>query len=72
VFWPAEPPPPQVYFEVCQEQPTASSWLGLGLSYVGLGELDSAEECFAEANIINNLNPLVWGNLTLLVSLTTS
>lgn len=39
---------------------------------MGLGELDSAEECFAEANIINNLNPLVWGNLTLLVSLTTS
>ena len=56
----------EVYYEVCQSLPTASAWLGLGLSYVGLDDLDSAEECFSEANITNNQNPLVWGHLTLL------
>ncbi len=56
----------EVYYEVCQNIPTASSWLGLGLAYVGLDDLDSAEECFSEANITNNQNPLVWGHLTLL------
>ena len=56
----------EVYYEVCQSIPTASSWLGLGLAYVGLDDLDSAEECFSEANITNNQNPLVWGHLTLL------
>lgn len=56
----------EVFYDVCQTHPTASSWLGLGLAYVGLDELDNAEECLSEANILNNLNPLVWGHLTLL------
>ena len=56
----------EAYFELVQAAPTASGWLGLGLAYVGLGDLGSAEECLSEANICNNTDALVWGHLTLL------
>lgn len=37
------------------------AWYYLGQSLLRLGELAAAEEAIAQANILDNTNPLVWG-----------
>lgn len=53
------------FIKACRMEPTASSWLGLGEACVGLGEFSQAEEALSEANILDHLNPTIWGWITL-------
>jgi tetratricopeptide (TPR) repeat protein len=56
----------ELYLYACRQAPSCSSWLGAGVACHRLGEADQAEEALAEANVLNNRHPLVWGNLALL------
>ena len=38
-----------------------NAWIFLGMSLIRLGELPAAEDALAQANILDNLNPVVWG-----------
>ena len=38
----------------------------MGLSLLRTGELAAAEDAIAQANILNNTNPNVWGLMTIL------
>jgi len=38
----------------------------LGVSLLRLGELALSEDALAQANILDNLNPKVWGYMTIL------
>ena len=49
--------------EVC---PTATAWTGVGICSLRLGQLEEAEDALAEANLLDPLNPQVWGYLSLL------
>ena len=55
----------EVYLRCCKRMPSASVWLGVGKACMKLGNMQEAEEALAEANIVDNKNPLVWGNLAL-------
>ena len=55
----------EVYLRCCKRMPSASVWLGVGKACMKLGSMQEAEEALAEANIVDNKNPLVWGNLAL-------
>jgi len=46
--------------KVCKERKSTNSWFFLGLSLLRLGELPAAEDAIAQANILDNLNPLIW------------
>eukprot|EP00297_Palpitomonas_bilix_P001307 CAMPEP_0113883708 /NCGR_PEP_ID=MMETSP0780_2-20120614/9773_1 /TAXON_ID=652834 /ORGANISM="Palpitomonas bilix" /LENGTH=1137 /DNA_ID=CAMNT_0000871089 /DNA_START=112 /DNA_END=3525 /DNA_ORIENTATION=+ /assembly_acc=CAM_ASM_000599 len=56
----------EIYVKLCTIKPTATSWLGVGRCLLEKGDRAEAEEALAEANILNNRNPLVWGYLALL------
>jgi len=59
----------EVYLKGCAtfaDEPVASLWLGVGITCLRLEEWDGAEQCLAEANILNNHNEKVWGYLALL------
>jgi tetratricopeptide (TPR) repeat protein len=47
------------------QAPVASLWLGVGIACLKLEEWEGAEQCLAEANILNNQNEKVWGYLSL-------
>jgi tetratricopeptide (TPR) repeat protein len=53
------------YLRVCKAHPASCFWLGVGRACMNLGELDEAERCLAEANILNIEDPDVWGLLCL-------
>ena len=46
--------------------PSTTTWLYLGLSCLRLGELTNAEDALSQANILDHLNPRVWGLMTVL------
>jgi tetratricopeptide (TPR) repeat protein len=56
----------EIFLQSCQEFPVASSWLGVGVASFREEALDLAEMALAEANILDNTNPEVWGYLALL------
>ena len=49
-----------VFMKVCKERMSTNAWFFLGLSLVRLGELPAAEDAIAQANILDNLNPVIW------------
>ena len=40
---------------------STQAWFNLGQSLLRLGELTAAEEAIAQANILDNTNPIIWG-----------
>jgi len=56
----------ELFLYACRQQPSCTSWLGAGQACHALGELEQAEEALAEANVLNNRHPHVWGQLSLL------
>jgi len=56
----------EVYLRSCRLAPTSTSWLGAGIAALELGAYTDAEDALAEANILNNQNPQIWGYLALL------
>ncbi len=56
----------EMFLRACRFNPTCSSWLGAGQAASLLRAFREAEDAFAEANILNNRNPYVWGQLALL------
>jgi tetratricopeptide (TPR) repeat protein len=55
----------EVFLRCCKYMPSASVWLGVGKACMKIGNMQEAEEALAEANIVDNKNPLVWGHLAL-------
>ena len=41
--------------------PSTTAWLYLGLSCLRLNELTHAEDALSQANILDHLNPKIWG-----------
>jgi len=56
----------ELYILACRQQPSCSSWLGVGTACLNLHQLDEAEEALAEANVLNNREERVWAYLALL------
>jgi len=61
----------EVYLRGCRaavaaDGAVASLWLGVGTACLRLEDWEAAEQCLAEANILNNQNEKVWGYLALL------
>ena len=55
----------RTYLAACLGHARASAWLGAGVACMRLGDLAGAEEALAEANVLDNTNPAVWGTLAL-------
>lgn len=55
----------KVFLRCCDLNPTASSFLGLGLACLLLGDMTVAEDALTEANIKDNCNSVIWLALTL-------
>jgi tetratricopeptide (TPR) repeat protein len=55
-----------VFLKCCKEFTSTTSWIYLGLSMLRLGEMAKAEDALTQANILDNLNPKVWGYLCVL------
>lgn len=55
-----------VFLKCCKEFTSTTSWMYLGLSLLRLGELNLAEDAFTQANILDNLNPKIWGYMCIL------
>lgn len=60
----------EIFLRICRPyplgQPSATLWLGVGISCMKLGDLAAAEDALVEANILDRSNPQVWGQLALL------
>lgn len=54
-----------LFLVACEACPCASTWLGAAISYFRTDDLERAERCLSEANLLDYLNPAVWGWLTL-------
>jgi hypothetical protein len=54
-----------------ENPPSTTSWLYLGISCLRLGDHTAAEDALTQANILDHLNPRVWGWMCIL-SLTSS
>ncbi|PWU95030.1 hypothetical protein C3747_271g58 [Trypanosoma cruzi] len=48
-----------------QAWPCSLMWLGAGIAYYRMRQLDAAEECLSESNALNNINPRTWAYLAL-------
>lgn len=57
-----------VFMKCCKADqfPSTTAWLYLGLSHLRLGEYQHAEDALCQANILDHLNPRVWGLMTVL------
>ena len=55
----------EVYLLACRQAPTCTSWLGVGIACLRMGQGPGAEEALSEANVLNNRHPVVWGTLAL-------
>ena len=49
-----------------ENQPSTTAWFYLGLSCLRLGEYTHAEDALTQANILDHLNPRVWGLMAVL------
>ena len=58
------------YLSAAAKSPTALTWEGVGAACYKLGDLQDAEEAFAESNIYDNTNARVWGYLALICTKT--
>ena len=56
----------ELFLYACRQAPSCTSWRGAGVACLRLDELGQAEEALAEANVLNNRHPVVWGQLALL------
>lgn len=56
----------ELLLRTCSSTPNATLWLNIGLCCIELSQFDEAEQCFCEANILDNRNSIVWGYLCLL------
>jgi tetratricopeptide (TPR) repeat protein len=54
------------YAAACEMRPCASTWIGLGKSLIGEGDLEGAEAALAEANVLDASNPDAWTQLAIL------
>lgn len=50
-----------VFMKCCKDFTSTTSWIYLGLSLLRLGEMAKAEDALTYANILDNLNPKIWG-----------
>ena len=48
-----------------QVWPCGLTWLGVGISYYRLEDMQRAEQALNESNILNNLNPKTWAYIAL-------
>ena len=55
----------ETYLHACRKTPSSQTWRGVGVACYHLNDLSQAEDALCEANILNNLDPIVWGYLTL-------
>ncbi len=58
-----------VFMKACRAneyKPSTTAWMMLGLSCLRLGEYQQAEDALSQANILDHLNPRVWGLFTIL------
>lgn len=49
----------------CKYCPTPYTWLGAGLLYFHQKDYLSAEACFTQANVLDNVLPEIWAYLTI-------
>jgi Flp pilus assembly protein TadD len=49
-----------------EHPPSTTAWLYLGISCLRLGDFTAAEDALTQANILDNLNPRIWGWMTIL------
>jgi len=56
----------ELFLQACRLAPSCTSWLGAGSACLRLKHKAEAEECLSEANVLNNREPAVWGQLALL------
>ena len=56
----------EVFLRACKVTPCATMWLGVGGACMRNGELEEAEAALTEANLYDNENAQVWGQLALL------
>ena len=56
----------ETFAAACSMRPCASTWIGLGKSLIGEGDLLGAEAALAEANVLDASNPDAWTQLAIL------
>lgn len=56
----------ELFLLACRSNPSCTAWLGVGTACLRLGQKAEAEEALAEANVLNNRDEAVWGELALL------
>ena len=56
----------ELYMQACRAYPCCTAWRGAGVASLQLQQLSEAEECLAEANVLNNRDAEVWAQLSLL------
>lgn len=54
-----------IYLRACRNSPSSVTWRGVGIACYMLQEYNEAEDALSEANILNNLDPIVWAYLSL-------
>jgi len=56
----------EIFLKACRNQPTCTTYLGLGIACFRMNQFEDAEEALTEANFLNNQNADVWAYLTLI------
>jgi len=55
----------QIFLKACTSFPTATAWLGVGITCYMRRQYDQAEDALVEANIMDNNNGVVWAYICL-------
>ncbi|KAJ7535242.1 hypothetical protein O6H91_12G024300 [Diphasiastrum complanatum] len=55
----------QIFLKGCSLRPCSSLWLGAGLAFYQLGDMEQAEAALVEGNLLDVQNVKIWGYLTL-------